>query len=290
LNNNDGEGKKEKWKVKFPCNLCTDDHLTHLCPKLEEVARLLSQLPIVLTNPFSHNQHMASSSSNVRNVESGNQNPSTHEGDLLCINMVKSQINVATQSLDYISSQVVPSIESPPPPETPLQIENLEPSPHLLKGVLKCSTHNPNARASQNYSIVEDIGQTPCAMSSLEVLQTCASHRNSFLSALGALDPCVSKVINFDITDVKPLFPYHMAFQIYVNYSNYTINHIVIDEGATTCVMSLTCWKAIGSSTLSQSLTMLTEFDGHYFSSPWYSSYLSGPFRWKDSGGGCRGG
>jgi hypothetical protein len=29
---NYGEAKFKKRKVKFPCNLCTDDHLTHLCP------------------------------------------------------------------------------------------------------------------------------------------------------------------------------------------------------------------------------------------------------------------
>jgi hypothetical protein len=34
LNNNVGEGKKERRKVEFPCKICTDDHLTHLCPKL----------------------------------------------------------------------------------------------------------------------------------------------------------------------------------------------------------------------------------------------------------------
>jgi hypothetical protein len=36
-NDNDGEGRKEKHKVKFPCKLCTNDHLTHLCPKLVKV-------------------------------------------------------------------------------------------------------------------------------------------------------------------------------------------------------------------------------------------------------------
>ena len=51
-----------------------------------------------------------------------------------------------------------------------LQIEKLEPQPRILKGVLKHSTHNPNARAAQNYSIVEDLGQTPCAMLALDVL------------------------------------------------------------------------------------------------------------------------
>jgi hypothetical protein len=64
-NDNVGEGKKEKRKVKFPCKLCTDDHLTHLCPKLAEAVRLLNLPPAVLTNPFPHNQHLASSSLNV---------------------------------------------------------------------------------------------------------------------------------------------------------------------------------------------------------------------------------
>jgi hypothetical protein len=82
---------------------------------------------------------------------------------------------------------------------------------------------------------------------------------------LGDLDPCVSKDIKFDVMYVQPHLPYHMAFQMHVDYSNYTIKRIVIDEGVATCVMSLTCWKVIGSPTLSQYLTMLIVFDGHSF-------------------------
>jgi hypothetical protein len=82
--------------VKFPYNLCTDDHLTHLCPKLAEVARLLSQLLDVLMNPFPHNQHLASSSSNVGNAAGGGQNQQSQDGNRLCINMVDEKINVAT--------------------------------------------------------------------------------------------------------------------------------------------------------------------------------------------------
>jgi hypothetical protein len=129
----------------------------------------------VLTNPFPHNQHMDLGSSNTKNVSSGNQNPSTHEGDHLCVNMVKSQIDVATRSRDYDSSQNFIGPESPPPPKTPLQIEKLEPPLRIPKGVLKCSAHNPNVRASHNCLIVEDLGQTPCAMSALEVIQMCPS-------------------------------------------------------------------------------------------------------------------
>ena len=39
----------------------------------------------------------------------------------------------------------------------------------------------------------------------------------------------------------------------------------VIDEGATTSVMSLSCWEGLGSPKLSQSATMLTYFDGRLF-------------------------
>jgi hypothetical protein len=133
MNNNVGEGKKERRKVNFPCKLCTNYHLTHLCPKLAEAARLLSLPPIVLMNPFPHNQHMASISSNATNVVSGSQNPPTQDGDHLCINMVKYEVNVATRSSDYNYPQTVPSLESPPPSETPLQIEKLEPLPCIPK-------------------------------------------------------------------------------------------------------------------------------------------------------------
>ena len=88
-NNNVGEGKKEKRKVKFPRKLCKDDHLTHLCPKIEEASRILSYPPSVLTNLFPYNQHMALGTSNTGNVSSGSENPSTYEGGHLCLNMVK---------------------------------------------------------------------------------------------------------------------------------------------------------------------------------------------------------
>jgi hypothetical protein len=199
-------------------------------------------------------------------VVGGSQNPPSQDDDCLCINMVNSQVHVATRSRDYSSSKAIPGLESPPPPlKTPLYIEKPKPPPHIPKGVLKHSTHNPNARATQNYSIVEDLGQTPCAMSALEVIQKCPSQRNSLLSALGDLDPSISKVIKFDITDVNPRLPYHVALQIHMGYSKYTIKHAVVDEGTATCLMYLICWKGFGSPILSQFPTMLTAFDDHSF-------------------------
>ena len=52
VNNADG-GKKEKKKVEFLCNLCHEDHLTHLCPLMEQAQKLLkAQQPAVLKDPF----------------------------------------------------------------------------------------------------------------------------------------------------------------------------------------------------------------------------------------------
>jgi hypothetical protein len=102
-------------------------------------------------------------------------------------------------------------------------------------------------------------------MLTLKVLHTCPSQRNTLLSSLGSIDPCVSKVIKFDVMDVKPRLPYHVAFQIHVEYTKNSIKHTIIDEGVAMCVMSLTYWKAIGSLNLSQYMNMLTTFDGRSF-------------------------
>jgi hypothetical protein len=48
-----------------------------------------------------------------------------------------------------------------------------------------------------------------------------------------------------DTTNLKPCLPYHVAFQIVVAYTMKTftqnIFRMVVDEGASTCVMYLVC-------------------------------------------------
>ena len=43
------------------------------------------------------------------------------------------------------------------------------------------------------------------------------------------------------MSDVKPRFVYHVAFQIDVVHGTKTIGQMVIDEGAFTCVMAISC-------------------------------------------------
>jgi hypothetical protein len=72
-----------------------------------------------------------------------------------------------------------------------------------------------------------------------------------------------------DTTNLKPRLPYHVVFQIVVSYPTKTftrnIFRTVVDEGASTCIMSLACWKDIGQPVLSLSPTLLTTFDGRSF-------------------------
>jgi hypothetical protein len=117
--------------------------------------------------------------------------------------------------------------------------------------------------------VVEDLSQTPCAMSSLEVLQSFSSHRKALLAALGSTETCNLGTIMLDTSNLKPHPPYHVAFQIAVAYTtknfSWNIFRTVVDDSASTCVMYLACCKSISQPVLSPSPTLLTSFDGRSF-------------------------
>jgi hypothetical protein len=131
--------------------------------------------------------------------------------------------------------------------------------------VVRKSSFNPHARAAQNYSIVEDLAQAPSAMSALEVLQSCPTQWKALLKAIGGIDPMDTNLIIFDLEDHIPRLPPQLAFQIQVVVSDKNICRTVIDEGASTCVMSIACWKAIGSPPLTESHNTLKAFNGSGF-------------------------
>jgi hypothetical protein len=139
----------------------------------------------------------------------------------------------------------------------------------IPKGEFKKASHNPNTRVAHNYSVVEDLFQTPCAMFYLEVLQSFPSQRKALLAALGSAETCNLGIITLYITNLKPRLPYHVAFQIVVAHptksSTQNIFRTLVDEGASTCMILLVCWKAIGQPILSTSPTLLTSFDGRSF-------------------------
>ena len=99
----------------------------------------------MLMNPLPHNQNM-----NSKSQEQSSENDPPEASAHGYINMVRAA-KVVTRAKDYGSSQPNPGKE-PDPPGNPLRIEKPvdkpEAAPHIPKGLLKHSGHNPNARAT----------------------------------------------------------------------------------------------------------------------------------------------
>jgi hypothetical protein len=85
------------------------------------------------------------------------------------------------------------------------------------------------------------------------------------LKAIGGIDPTDSNLIVFNLDDHIPRLPPQLAFQIQVVVADKSICRTVVDEGASTCVMSFSCWKAIGSPPLTESQNTLRAFNGSGF-------------------------
>jgi hypothetical protein len=90
--------------------------------------------------------------------------------------------------------------------------------------------------------VVDDLAQSPAVMSVLEVLQNCPTQWKSFISALGKVDPADSRLITFDIDCGEPCLAALVAFQIPIKIWDIIVHQCIIDEGASTCIMSKTVW------------------------------------------------
>jgi hypothetical protein len=142
--------KDEKRKVKLPCKLCDEDHLTHQCPRMEESQGGTSCAP-----PSDGYQ--------------GEVNTISHSN--------LKDIYFSTRYQNYDSPKLNEKDKKASEDHAPLHIEKpkKETMSHIHKCVYKWTTHNPNERVTPNYSIVEDLAQTPYAILTLEVLQSLPS-------------------------------------------------------------------------------------------------------------------
>jgi hypothetical protein len=82
------------------------------------------------------------------------------------------------------------------------------------KETVRWTTHNFNTRVAQHYSIVEDLAQAPCAMSSLEVLQICPTQWKASLSAIDGVDPSNTTLISFNSDNCEPHLPPSVTFML----------------------------------------------------------------------------
>jgi hypothetical protein len=238
--------------------------------------------PIVLTHPFPQQQSMVAQTPSPGGSSS---DPHDEASSIAHIYMFNG-INLTTRSKTYdtsgnpdkgkdtngtgnlqdpsSSSVSLPSVN---PPSRPLQIEKpmfdsiLRPP----KRTIRKYTFNPSSCDAQNYNIVEDLAQALCAMSALEVLQHYPSQRRILLATLWTIDPESSNHIMFNLDNYASRLSHQLAFQVDVVVHNQQIHQTILDEGASTCFMSLVCWKGLKSLALKKSPTMLHTFDGKGF-------------------------
>ena len=100
-------------------------------------------------------------------------------------------------------------------------------------------------------------------MLDLEVLKKFPTQQKTLLATLGVVDPSHSRLITFDLDQGEPRMPSTIAFQIPVSIQNLVVLRCIIDEGASTCVMSTLVWQKLRSPILQSSTTMLHAYDGH---------------------------
>jgi hypothetical protein len=179
----------------------------------------------------------------------------------------EEEILLQTRSCQYCAPA-----ESPPiPPKTiPTPMEPLLVIPLANTETPLCipciplhrNVHNPQARVAHNYSLVDDLAQSPTTMLVLEVLQTFPTQRKSLLSTLGEVDPVDTQLITFDLDNREPRRSSLIVFQIPVKIWNITVHWCIIDEGASTCIMSKSIWQKLRSPKLIPSAITLRDYDG----------------------------
>lgn len=87
-------------------------------------------------------------------------------------------------------------------------------------------------------------------MYSLKVLQSYPSQQKTLPSAIGGIDLADSNLIFFELEYNIPCLPHQISFLFQVIMNEETIHRTIINEGASTYIMFVACWKEIGSPTL----------------------------------------
>ena len=191
-------------------------------------------------------------------------NQNTSRSQVLMLSVSKQQNDALTRNKDYRNPKLSnnKANEQPSSSTTTLTkvVPPIVPKPMIKsqKGAVHKSTFNPCAKIAQ----IEDLAQSPSVMSTLEVPQNCFSQEQALLSAIGGIDPMDSNLVAFNHKGYDPQLPAQLAFLIQVKALNRTVHRTIIDEGASTCLMSMSCWKDLGSPPLSKSSTTLKAFDG----------------------------
>jgi hypothetical protein len=133
--------------------------------------------PAVLQNPIPH-QGVINTQQDAQRPppQAGQYHNPNNPAERTILLTSEEEILLQTRNRQYPaeSTSITPET-NPTPMGPPLVIPrpSAEPPLRIPCIPLRRNVHNPQARAAHNYSLVDDLAQSPAAMSVLEVLQTC---------------------------------------------------------------------------------------------------------------------
>ena len=222
-----GRAKQAIWNEVQHATNTTDQAQPNLAPQ--------GPPPMVLQNPLPFQGLVATAHSPQPNPNAPGAPPTAETGVHHLLAMTTEEVNLQTRRNQYRANTEPTNTSMASTSKianAPLQLPPF-PCPPIRR-----IANNATARAAVNYSIVDDLAQTPTTMSSLEVLKTCPTQWKALLATLGVVDPSDSKLITFDTENGEPRMPSTIAFQIPVSIQNLVVHRCIVDEGASTCVMS----------------------------------------------------
>ena len=86
----------------------------------------------------------------------------------------------------------------------------------------------------------------------------------ALLNAISSIDSTNASLLFFDTKNSEPHLPHTNALQISICSLGKNVHRMVLDEGASTYIMSLSCWHAPSSPMLTTSKTVRKAFGGHF--------------------------
>ena len=132
-------------------------------------------------------------------------------------------IGLSTRAKNYDKSEGHSTKNDTPSTSQPditltLEKPSFELPSHPLKVTVHQTMHNFNTQAAQHYNIVEDLSQAPCAMSSLEVLQSCPTQWKGLLTMISGVDPSDMSPISFDSDNYEPILHPLVTFMLTIGF------------------------------------------------------------------------
>jgi hypothetical protein len=249
--------RKKKSRVKFPCMLCKESHLTHLCPCMEKALKLLEDMTI------SQPQLPA-------NYRKFSLNPPIVDGmitpDLFPVNLIDHVVNLVTSLIEPVD-KVVDPIPSLVNPALPLESETkvVNPIPSSVNPTLPLESvtqvvypfppidpilplHNATHVVDLISSLVDptlSLGSKP-DISHVFLIDT-DSPVSGGIPPSPMKPPLSNEAILFNwCVLTKPCLPSHIPFQNIVQVCGRDFRQTLIDEGASVSILSSFSWQALG--------------------------------------------